>query len=219
MLFEFFDRSEEILIRERCLPHWEQPGKTYFITFRTVDSIPEAVVQRWRVERASWLRRQRIDPMAQNWKERVRELPPLVRRQFHELFTSRWLDELDRCHGACALKRSELSQIVADSLHYFDGDRYVLGDFVVMPNHVHLLVQFPSVGQLKSQGESWRTFTARKINEALAQRGQFWQDEGFDHLVRSPEQFEYLRGYIADNPAKAGLIEGEYRYYRRAARE
>ncbi len=214
MLFQFFDRDEEVLISQRCLPHWEQPGRTYFITFRTLDSIPESVLNRWRVERAAWLRRHGIDPGAGDWRDQIPRLSIAARREFHETFTNRWLEELDLCHGACVLKRPELSAIVANSLHHFDRDRYQLGDFVVMPNHVHVLVQFPSEGQLKSQGKSWRTYTARQINVALNQRGQFWQEEGFDHLVRSAEQFDYLREYIAENPRKARLTNGDFRYYR-----
>lgn len=214
MLFQFFDRDEDVLITERCLPHWEQAGRTYFVTFRTVDSIPQVILNRWRVERATWLRRHSIDPTVLDWREQILRLPERIRREYHETFTNRWLEELDCCHGACVLKRPDLSMIVAGSLRHFDGDRYILGDFVVMPNHVHVLVQFPTLGQLKSQGKSWRTYTARQINQAVKLRGQFWQDEGFDHLVRSFEQFEYLRDYIAKNPRKANLAEGEFRYYR-----
>lgn len=43
-------------------------------------------------------------------------------------------------------------------------------------------------------------------------RGKFWQQEPFDHLVRSPDQYDYLREYIADNPSKAGLRPGDYHY-------
>ncbi|MCA9161286.1 MAG: hypothetical protein KDA72_23310, partial [Planctomycetales bacterium] len=62
----------------------------------------------------------------------------------------------------------------------------------------------------------WLHFTATQINRQTGERGHFWQQEPFDHLVRSPEQYEYLRGYIRDNPKKANLREGEY-YYRRLA--
>lgn len=53
------------------------------------------------------------------------------------------------CHVACLLRQPVLAKIVADSLRHFDGDRYCLGDFVVMPNHVHLLVAFGSEVGLK----------------------------------------------------------------------
>ena len=108
-----------------------------------------------------------------------------------------------------------MSQIVADSLRHFDGDRYVMRSFVVMPNHAHMLAQFPTEGGMKAQCESWKRFTATKINRELQRQGYFWQGESFDHLVRSEEQYFHLVEYIANNPRKAGLSAGEYRYYRR----
>jgi hypothetical protein len=71
---------------------------------------------------------------------------------------------------------------------------------------------------LASQTESWLRFTAREINKRLARHGAFWQSEPFDHLVRSAEQFVYLKGYIAHNPQKANLQKGEYLYWTRVAR-
>jgi hypothetical protein len=60
-----------------------------------------------------------------------------------------------------------------------------------------------------------RKFTATRINRALGRDGRFWQDESFDHLVRSEWQFDYLRRYIAENPQAAKLRDGEYLYWRR----
>jgi len=63
---------------------------------------------------------------------------------------------------------------------------------------------------MKEPCDSWLHYTAFRINQQLWEKGQFWQQEPFDHLVRSPEQYEYLRHYIADNPRKAGLTAGKY---------
>jgi len=126
---------------------------------------------------------------------------------------NRYLPHLDELHGNCPLRRPELSKIVADSLHHFNHDRYELSDFVVMPNHVHLLAAFPTVEGMLQQCESWKHFTATKINKALGRRGHFWQQDGFDHLVRSVQQFDYFRRYIAENPKKAHLKSGEYVWY------
>ncbi|QDU96628.1 hypothetical protein Pla8534_44490 [Lignipirellula cremea] len=87
-----------------------------------------------------------------------------------------------------------------------------MGDFVIMPNHVHLLVAFGSASLLKEQCDSWLHFTACSINRAMGESGKFWQQEPFDYLVRSPEQYEYLRDYIADNPRKARVSSGEFLY-------
>jgi len=106
-----------------------------------------------------------------------------------------------------------MPEIVAKSLHHFDGERYELTDFVIMPNHVHLLVAFPDEEALLKQCESWKHFTATQINRSLGQKGRFWQQDGFDHLVRTPEQFVRFRRYIADNPRRARLSAGEFVLY------
>ncbi|NQT11973.1 MAG: transposase, partial [Planctomycetes bacterium] len=144
------------------------------------------------------------------WRSQFEQLEPRLQREFHETFSQRWHQELDNCHGACVLRRPELGQIVANSLNHFDGQRYELTDLVVMPNHVHLLAVFRDAGQMLDQCESWKHYTATQINRRLSRKGRFWQQDGFDHLVRSMEQFEYLRRYIADNPVKASLCPGEF---------
>ena len=118
--------------------------------------------------------------------------------------------------NACCLRQPELSKIVADSLLHFDGDRYRMGDFVVMPNHVHLLVAVASEDRMRKQFDSWLHWTATQINRASGTSGHFWQQEPFDHLVRSNDQYDYLRNYLRDNPKQAGLSVGEY-HYRRVA--
>jgi len=55
-------------------------------------------------------------------------------------------------------------------------------------------------------------YTATRINRVLGRRGRFWQEESFDHLVRSLEEFKYLRRYIAENPVRAKLRDGEFLY-------
>jgi type I restriction enzyme R subunit len=209
MSFTLFDRDGDVRIHRGNLPHWYQPGVTYFVTFRTEDSVPQDLSRSWHHCRAEWLRNHGIDPGSPLWKEHLRN-DATLEREYHAIFTREFMEYLDRGHGACVLKDATLSSIVADSLRHFDRERYELGDFVVMPNHVHLLVCLKGDTEIEKQCRSWKTFTATKINKALRQRGRFWQEESFDHLVRSPEQFAYLQQYIADNPKKAGLAEGEY---------
>ena len=95
--------------------------------------------------------------------------------------------------GNLLQKDQRCTKIIAHSLLHFDGQRYELTDFVVMPNHVHLLVAFPDDDQLLKQSESWKLFTATEINKLVGSTGRFCQQDGFDHLVRSEKQFEYLR--------------------------
>jgi len=93
--------------------------------------------------------------------------------------------------------------------------RYYLSDYVVMPNHVHILVAFPTEEAMLKQCESWKHYTARQINGLLQRRGRLWQQDAFDHLVRSPDEFDRLRAYIADNPRAAGLRSDEYLHYQK----
>jgi REP element-mobilizing transposase RayT len=215
MQFEFFDPQGELTIYYRRLPHWDQPGVMCFITWRTADSIPVEVLERWKVERAAWLRQQSIDPQAANWRECLRALPPAIRREYHARFTRPWMECLDECHGACVLRQPRLSAIVAENLLHRDGMEYEVSDFVVMPNHVHVLAHFRSEGGMKICCRNWKHYTARRINDTLGQGGHFWQVESFDHLVRSPLQFEYLRDYIERNPTAARLRREEFRHYRK----
>ena len=214
MPFAFMNEYEPVAISRRNLPHWEQAEKTFFITFRTFDSLPEAAMAEWLDARDRWLRKRGINPASKNWQAALARLPERSRREFRETFSDRLEDMLDDCHGECVLRGPELAKIVADALLHFDGDRYHLGDFVVMPNHVHLVVQFLAPDVLKPQCKSWKKYTAGEINEALGRRGHFWQDESYDHLVRDPEEFFHYREYIANNPAKANLNSGEYWHYK-----
>ena len=206
----FFDPDDDLLITQRRLPHWAQDGAVVFITWRTHDSMPKAVIEAWLSERNAWLAARGIDPTSRDWKRRVQLLPPADMLQFHAHFTTRWHDELDACHGACVLRQAELAQLVAGSLRHFDGDRYELLDFVIMPNHVHLLAVFPDKAAMLLQCESWKHYSAGQINRRIGAKGRFWQQDAFDHLVRHEAQFRRLQNYIAENPIKAGLRAGEY---------
>jgi len=80
-----------------------------------------------------------------------------------------------------------------------------------MPNHVHLLVGEIPRDRMLSQVESWKRWTGNQINKLLTRRGRFWQDESFDHLVRSEAAFRRLKRYIAENPAK--VRPGEFLHW------
>lgn len=219
MLGNVFDPKADVLILERLRPHWSQAGAIVFVTARTADSIPKDVLLRWESEKHEWLDRLELKlgyPVrrGRHWKVVLDELSDNDRTIFIKHFNRQREIELDLCHGRCWLRVPEYAKIVADSLLHFDGSTYRMGDFVIMPNHFHALVSFADPESMKNQFDSWLHWTATQINRKTKIRGHFWQQEPFDHLVRSVEQYVYLRQYIADNPSKAGLQEGEY-FYRR----
>ena len=215
--FGVFDRQAHTDQNLRKLPHWFQPNVATFITFRTKDSMPKAVVDSWRKEIFLWLQQQQglANSDQSNELPGLDSIPQNLKGNFNKLKTQGWHRRLDQCHGSCVLREPELAHIVSDTLKFFDGDRYDLASFVVMPNHVHVLVQFRKEVSMTKQTGSWQRFSARQINQQLNQTGPFWQSEPFDHLVRSNEQFVYLLDYIRNNPIKAGLKEGEYLLHER----
>ena len=203
--------------------------------------MPKDVLARWTQERDEFLRRNNLDP-AGDWKQALSQLPPMKRGQIRWWLFNEWDRRLDDGAGECLLADPELSLIVMNSLQHFDGERCILTDAVVMPNHVHLLAGFPTEEAMLAQCTSWKHFTATAIRRKQRERmgreemqseaksvpsaerrdyssrvapptrqplryepKPFWQVEQFDHLVRSQEQFDYLRRYIAANPARANL--------------
>ncbi len=206
----FFNPHDELLITQRKLPHWAQDGSVVFITWRTHDSMPLEVLAAWRAERNRWLVAHGIDPTVKGWKLRVQQLPTNEMMEYHDRFTTRWHAELDAGHGECVLREPELTEIVHNSLLHFDGDRYEMLSFVIMPNHVHLLACFPNKTAMLEQCESWKHYTGVQINRRLGTHGRFWQQDAFDHLVRHEGQYRRLLAYIAENPVKARLKPGEY---------
>ena len=197
----------------RHLPHWRQHGATYFVTFRLHDSIPRNVWERFCEERINWLQRRVSQEPAittDSWKESLSKLSNSDREEYHRLYHQRIDSFLDTGVGACWLRQPRIGTIVSDTMQFFDGDRYLLGDFVIMPNHVHALVTPTENWRLEKITHSWKSYTAKEINRALDRGGQFWQRESFDHIVRNDRRLDDFRSYIAENPRKAGLRSGEY---------
>ncbi len=194
-----FDPSEPVQISTRHLPHWQQPGRTYFVTFRLADSLPQDRVREWEAERDQWLK--------SNPEPRSAE----VLADYHRRFTQKFHDWLDQGSGSCWLREPPISQIMEDALRFFDGERYRLDDHVVMPNHVHVLVTTKADHTLSQILHSWRSYSANQINKQLGRTGRVWQDESFDHVVRSEAQLEKFRRYIGEHPHKARLNAHEYR--------
>jgi hypothetical protein len=209
---QFFDPKEEFTVAWKSLPHWSQAGTVCFITWRTADSLPADVINRLAQERGTILHQFGLSPSIE-WQRQLTKLSKPDRGKLQWSLFRAWDEQLDNAAGECVLARPELSTIVADSLLYFDGDRYLLTDFVVMPNHVHVLVAFRTEEMLLSQCTSWKRYTGQRIQAALSRHGEFWQVEQFDHLIRSEAQFEHYRRYIAENPMKARLQPGAYRHY------
>ena len=133
-------------------------------------------------------------------------LPPALRQppQTDETMTA--LDaELDRGWGACSLGLPSIAALVQNALLHFDGERYRLLSWCLMPNHVHVVAETIEGHSLNKIVQSWKSFTARHANAELNRTGAFWHPDYFDRYMRHEAHLHRTIEYVEGNPVKAGL--------------
>ncbi len=196
------------------LPHVKRENARYFVTFRLADSLPKEVVLKIQAERAERLNR--LQPQVKTGKT-TRSVPVAadslekIERDHHRAMER----FLDKGIGECWLRRREIADLVRDAFHHFEGERYLLNAWVVMPNHVHAVVWPMPNHVLSDILRDLKSFTAREANKLLGRSGKnFWQRESFDHWIRNEVEHERCCRYVANNPVKAGLCEavGDWRW-------
>lgn len=179
------------------LPHLKVEGGTYWVTFHLADSLPQEVLQRIEEERKDFEKQQQGNPQID-----AKELA----KQWQRLYSKRIQAFLDAGHGACWLRREDIGGLVASAIRHFEGARYDLHAWVVMPNHVHVMTTPHEAWTLSSILHSWKSYTATQANRILGRVGKpFWQRESYDHLVRNDEEFYRICEYTINNPVAAGL--------------
>ena len=157
----FFNSYAETLVTKNHLPHWQQGHVWCFVTWRLADSLPKAKLDQWNTERSDWLK-QHPEP----WDEEAETA-------YHEKF-SRQIDEwLDQGGGSCVLRDLANASIVAEAMRHFDGERYEIASFVVMPNHVHVLFRPLGGHVLADIVKSWKGFRGGKSTIGWGRRECF----------------------------------------------
>jgi REP element-mobilizing transposase RayT len=178
------------------LPHVKHEGASYFVTFRLADSLPQEVLLRFKAEQAEVRRLAGANPSREETEEIDRALQRKIERY------------LDQGVGACHLRCPDIAGLVAAALRHFHEQQYLLDDWVVMPNHVHVVLWPMPNFTLSEILRGRKTFTARESNLILGAAGKtFWQRESYDHWIRNDEEKARIRRYIRMNPVKAGLCK------------
>jgi len=160
------------------LPHYDAPGVTQFVTLRLHDAMPAS-------RRSEWEALLHLEDR----RERRKQLEAY----------------LDRGIGECWLRQPAIAELAENTIRFFDGERYQLQAWVIMPNHIHLLVdvwQTPLTQLIKS----WKQFIAREANKLLKREGTFLQREYWDTLMEDEAQRRKAVHYIETNPVKAGIV-------------
>jgi REP element-mobilizing transposase RayT len=187
----FYSPNQDKTVTHGNLPHWTQQGKLHFVTFRLAGSLPKERLEQILRERQRWDECHCQPYSEQDWQE------------YHCLFSERIENWLDAGHGECFLSQPQYARIVAGALQHFDKQRYFLDHWVIMPNHVHVLLIPIKPYTLKDILHSWKSYTANEINAIQHCDGTLWQHESFDHIVRNERQLERFRQYILDNYKKS----------------
>ena len=160
------------------LPHRDEPGLTQFVTFHLADSFPVALRSEWEALL-----------LVEDDRERRLQLERY----------------LDRGRGECHLRRPDIAKLVEDAFQFHHTQWYDLLAWVVMPNHIHLLVKIGDTSLSKIVKELKR-YTAREANKILRRSGAFWAEDYFDTYMRDAEHELKTRHYIENNPVKALLM-------------
>jgi REP element-mobilizing transposase RayT len=187
--------------RRRELPHWDIEGATYFVTCCLAGSLP-ALGRLPITEEKSMASAERSDAGGQ---QPARSSVGFATRE----------RLLDTAVGVRWLEDRRLAAEVERSMLYFNGTRYMLLAYVVMPNHVHWVFR-PLASWREQSGSraaretimhSFSRHTALVCNRLLGRKGRFWQHESYDRVVRDMDELERVVTYIEYNPVKSGLCE------------
>jgi REP element-mobilizing transposase RayT len=158
------------------LSHFDGGAVVQAITFRLADSLPRNVYN------------QILAAASDGARERL----------VHRL--------IDEGRGNCLLRMPENAGIVAEALSYFDCERYKLLAWIIMPNHVHAMIEQIEGHRLDRVAHSWKSFTAKAITRRRNCEGAVWARDYFDRYVRDERHYVNALYYIENNPVKAGLV-------------
>jgi len=179
------------------LPHLKKEGGTYFVVFRQAGTLPKEVLIHFKEERAAILRHAMAAKRPLTWHEQ---------QELFHWYSERVDKYLDAGHGVCYLRDPALADVVAGTIRFFDRQRYELRAWVVMPNHVHIVVWPMPDFSLSDILHSWKSFSSHQINKRLPKKVvPFWQSESYEHLIRDDEDLHRCCLYTLLNPVNASL--------------
>jgi 1-hydroxy-2-methyl-2-(E)-butenyl 4-diphosphate synthase len=185
------------------LPHWRIPGATYAVTFRIKDSLPASVFREHERQKNALLERISQIIESAGSRDATAELLPL-RHQIQSLTETLIEPALHAADGPKPLADPRIAESIEGALKFFDGQRYDLLAWSVMPNHVHAILTPREDHPLEKIIQSWKTHTAKEANRILGKSETFWQEEYYDHIVRDGEDLKHQVQYILRNPLMGG---------------
>lgn len=184
-------------------PHYQFKDSIVFITWRLAFTLPQHIL--------ALFQELKSDPVDQEWeRDHLRNNNAYLFQKFQEYD----LALANFQHPGFSLNETDLAAILKNAFHYFDGERYELHAYCVMPNHVHVLMRALPDGtgnfyMISDILKSLKQFTANQINKLLGRKGQVWDDYYFDRVIRDIKNYQNVVAYILANPVAAGFIEND----------
>jgi REP element-mobilizing transposase RayT len=191
----------------RNLPHIQPRGATFLINFRLAGSLPADVVEQLRAET------DKLEEKLILVKDQKKMLS--LRDQAHRKLFGKWDDALHNNQtGPFWLRDERVAQIVANSIHFHDGDWFDVLAYCIMPNHVHVaLTPYESSSiadySLTRILHNIKRNSANHANKTLERAGSFWQHESYDRFARDEKELERIIKYVLYNPVKANLVKDQ----------
>ncbi len=188
----------------KYIPHFDIEGAYQSITYRLADSLPSKVLKAFSTE---------LDKIKQISGE-MGSSPITNSKQLESQRRQKIEKYLDAGHGSCILKETQIANIIIDNWHFFDKQRYELLAYVVMPNHIHVLIKTYPEWTLQKVVHGWKSYTAKEIKKVMFKMGEppippehIWQADYWDRFIRNDQHFFSTIDYIHNNPVKAGLCQ------------
>ena len=186
---------------KRQMPIWHCRGKfphreyklLQFISYRLYDSVPQKVIEAWKEELKVTEMTMSNDPRVEILRKRIDKYE-------------------DAGYGQCFLQDPRIASMIQENLFHFNGVRYNVLNWCIMPNHVHVLIEVKEGWTLSTIMHGWRSYTAHQANKILGRTGDFWMDEYFDRYIRDEKHLETVVNYIDNNPVKAGLVDEAHKW-------
>jgi putative transposase len=191
--FRGLDADLPIKTYHRHLPHWRQEGATYFVTFRLGDSIPQEKLRDLKFLREEWELAHPEPRSEEDWSQFARSITKAAERY------------LDEGYGECQFREQRSCEDLRQRFERFQGERYFISCWAIMPNHCHALIRPAGAHDLEDLLGGMKAANSRAINKAIGAEGALWAQETHDRIVRDAEHLWRVVQYIGRNPKKAGL--------------
>lgn len=170
------------------VPHFDVQSIVQSLTFHLHDAMPVDVVKQWKQELEIEHGMSQSDPRHIELRRRIAVYG-------------------DKGYGECWLRRHDVARIVENALMHFNGKRYGLLAWCVMPNHLHAVVEVLTACSLGAIVHSWKSYTAIECNKLLGRSGAFWERDYYDRYVRNEDHLLNVVRYVENNPVAAGLVQ------------